>query len=95
MISFASGPTTTRTVRIKKESDLILEREAERHGLSVNALVSNIVDHYVDSLRFFQSGGMLSISNETMLDLLGHLSDDDIADSAYRREVSRIRDINL
>jgi len=92
MISFASGPTTTRTVRIKKESDLILEKEAERHGLSVNALVSNLVDHYVDSLRFFQSGGMISVSNETMIDLLSHLSDDDIADSAYRRGVDRIRD---
>ena len=92
MFTHASTPSTTRTLRLKKESDLILEREAERHGLSVNALMSNLVEHYVDSLRFFQSGGMLSMSNETLLDLLGHISEEDIADTAYRRGPLRIRD---
>ena len=92
MFTQASAPSTTRTVRIKKENDLILEREAERHGLSVNALVSNLVEHYVNSLRFFQSGGMVSLSNETLLDLLGHISDEDVSDSAYRRGCARVRD---
>jgi hypothetical protein len=92
MFTYAGAPSTTRTLRIKKESDLILEREAERHGLSVNALVSNLVDRYVNSLRYFQSGGMLSMSNETLLELLSHISDEDISDTAYRHGSVKIRD---
>jgi hypothetical protein len=92
MFTYANAPTTTRSIRIKKESDLILEREAERHGLSVNALVSNLVDRYVDSLRFFQSGGILCMSNETLLALLEPLSEDEISEAAYNRGTARVKD---
>lgn len=92
MFTHASTPSTTRTVRIKKESDLILEQEAERHGLSVNALVSNLIDQYVNSLRFFKSGGMISMSNETLLALLNQISDDDVSDTAYSLGNDRVRD---
>ena len=92
MFTNASVPTTTRSIRIKKESDLILEREAERHGLSVNALVSNLVDRYVDSLRFFQSGGMLSMSHETLIALISKLSDEEIAEAGYDRGNIRVTD---
>ena len=92
MITFANTSSTTRTVRLKKESDLILEQEAERHGLSVNALVSNLIDQYVNSLRFFQSGGIVSMSNETILALFNHISDDDLSDTAYRLGNALVQD---
>ena len=85
-------PSKTRTVRIKEESDLILEREADRAGTSVNALVSNLVDRYVDTLRFFQSGSMLSMSGNTLEAFLGHISDDEIAEEAYVQSTSLVRE---
>lgn len=85
-------PSTTRTIRIKKESDLVLEREAERHGLSVNALVSNLVDRYVDSLRFFQSGGMVSMSGDTLMALLDTMDEDELTSVSSSRGVARVRD---
>ena len=92
MISFAERPSTTRTIRIKKESDLVLETEADRHGLSVNALVSNLVDRYVDSLRFFQSGGMVSISSETLIALLNTMDDEEVALVSSSRGPARVGD---
>jgi len=88
----ASAPSTTRTIRIKKESDLVLEKEAERHGLSVNALVSNLIDRYVDSLRFFQSGSMVSMSSETLIALLDTMDDDEITSVSSSRGVARVSD---
>ena len=92
MFTHANTPSTTRTIRLKKENDLILEREAERYGMSVNALVSNLIDQYVNSLRFFQSGGMVSLSNETLLEILNQINDEDISNVAYNRGIARVRD---
>ena len=85
-------PSKTRTVRIKEKSDLVLEREADRAGTSVNALVSNLVDKYVDTLRFFQSGDMLSMSGNTLEALLGYISDDEIAGEAYVQSTTLVRE---
>jgi len=85
-------PSKTRTVRIKEESDLVLEREADRAGTSVNALVSSLVDRYVDTLRFFKSGSMLSMSGNILEAFLGHISDDEIADDAYELSTSLVRE---
>ncbi len=85
-------PSKTRTIRIKEESDRILEREADRAGTSVNALVSGLVDRYVDTLRFFQSGDMLSMNGNTLEALLGHISDDEIADEAYVQSTALVRE---
>jgi hypothetical protein len=92
MFTHSKVPSSTRTIRIKKESDLVLEREAQRHGISVNALISNLIDHYVYSLRFFTSGGMLSINNETLMSLVEHLSNEQIADTAYARGDQKVRE---
>lgn len=92
MFSHASTPSTTRTIRIRKESDLILEREAERNGVSVNALISNLIDHYVNSLRFFQSGGMISMSNDTIIEILNHISDEELSDTLYTSGSASVRD---
>jgi hypothetical protein len=92
MFVHSKVPSSTRTIRIKKESDLVLEREAQRHGVSVNALVSNLIDHYVYSLRFFTSGGMLSMNNETLMALMENLSDEEIADTAYARGSQKVRE---
>ncbi len=84
--------TITRTVRIKKESSLILESEAERSGLSVNALVSNLVDQYVISLRFFKSGEMISLSSDIIVGLLDTLSEEEISEFSYQMGSLRVKD---
>lgn len=92
MLSNAQAPTTTRTVRIKKESDLVLEREAERNGVSVNALVSNLVDQYVNSLRFFMSGGMVSVNSDVIVSIFDSLSDDEIAEKSSKLGSLKVKD---
>jgi hypothetical protein len=92
MYIYSKVPSSTRTIRIKKESDLILEREAQRHGISVNALISNLIDHYVYSLRFFTSGGMISMNNETLMALINNLSDETVADTAYAYGGQKVRE---
>ena len=60
--------------------------------MSVIALVSSLVDRYVDTLRFFQSGSMLSMSGNVLETFLGHISDDEIADDAYELSTSLVRE---
>ena len=88
----SQSETITRTVRIKKESDLILESEAERSGMSINSLVSNLVDQYVNSLRFFISGGMVSMSSDIIVGLLDTLSVEEIAEISYLKGSLRVKD---
>ena len=92
MFIHSKTPSTTRTIRLKQESDLVLEREAERNGISVNALISNLVDHYVNSLRYFSSGGMITMGNETLMMLLEKLPDEEIEDSAYATGGQKVRE---
>ena len=42
----------TRSFRVEKEISAILDEEAERMGISVNALVNIILKHYSEFNRF-------------------------------------------
>jgi hypothetical protein len=92
MFTFASKPTTTRTIRISQENDLTLEREAERNGVSVNTLISNLISRYVDSIRFYDSSNMIAIGSDTIMAFMENLSDEEIFETAYQRGKMRIRD---
>ena len=92
MSSDTAEPSITRTLRIKEESDNILQREADRAGTSVNALMSSLIDRYVGTLRFFKSGEMLSISGISLAALLNYISEDEIAGEAYAQSTTLVRE---
>ena len=92
MSSDTAEPSITRTLRIKEESDNILQREADRAGTSVNALMSSLIDRYVGTLRFFKSGEMISISGISLAALLNYISEDEIAGEAYSQSTTLVRE---
>ena len=68
----------TRTIRIDAENETALITEAERRGYSVNALIGNVIERYLNSLRYNESAGMISFSSETLQGLIKNLEKDTI-----------------
>ena len=58
--------TVTRTFRINEEWDRILQEEAEKQGITVSALMSQILCRYVTSERFFERYQNITIGNKTL-----------------------------
>jgi hypothetical protein len=61
----------------------VIQSEAERHGLSPNALINKILIQYKDVMRFNDPQYFLMISIETFKAILNHLSIEEIEDIAY------------
>lgn len=56
--------TALRSFRISQEADEVLQREAAARGLSVNALVSQIFQKFVEWDRFAERYGFVSIQRD-------------------------------
>ena len=69
----------TRTFRINPEYDKVLNEEAEKNGLSVSALLNQIIRQYVVINRFTEKNPMITISQRTFSPVLECTSEDDLA----------------
>ena len=58
--------TILRTIRIDKDLDDALNRDANEHGVSENALISSILVRYIDWDRYSQKFGRVSLPNEAL-----------------------------
>ena len=58
--------TILRTIRIDKELDDALDKDAKEHSVSENAFVSSILVRYVDWDRYSQKFGRVSLPNEAL-----------------------------
>lgn len=76
--------TVTRTFRIQPEYDEILNQEAEEHGLSVSALLNQIIRQYVMITRFTEKNPTISISYRTFRPMLDIMPDKDLAEVAKK-----------
>jgi predicted HicB family RNase H-like nuclease len=56
----------TRTFRVNPEYDKILNDEAEKHGLSVSALLNQIIRQYVFMTRFTEKVPAITLSYYTL-----------------------------
>ena len=86
----AKGVSVTRTLRIDEDIDSTLQLEADRQGMSKNALINKILLHYKDELRFHEAVGELSFESETFSLVLNHLDIEEIeevADTLRSRKV--------
>jgi hypothetical protein len=77
------NPSKTRTIRINQDSDYVIQRDAERLGMSANALINKILLHYINSHRYYESGNMISMSTNTFMTIFNQLSKNDVEDTAY------------
>ena len=69
--------STVRSFRIDKSLSEILNSEAERMGISVNAMINSVLKQYAEFTRFQSKLDMLIINREVFRSLLGRLNDDD------------------
>ena len=77
------NPSKTRTIRINQDCDYVIQSDAERLGMSANALINKILLHYVNSHRYYESGNMISMSTDTFMTIFNQLSMNDVEDTAY------------
>lgn len=61
----------------------MLQQEAKRSGMSVNALINKLILHYIDTFRYYEDGKMISMSTSTFMTLLDQMSQTEIEDIAY------------
>jgi hypothetical protein len=74
--------TVLRSFRINKEVDDILQKEASLRGLSVNALVSQILLKFVEWDRFVERYGFITITRDGFQALHEALSREDLVNLA-------------
>ena len=73
----------TRTLRIDEELDSVIQSEAERLGMSPNALINKTLQRYKDVRRFNDPQYFLLMSLETFKAILDKLSIEEIEDIGY------------
>jgi hypothetical protein len=74
----------TRTLRIDAELDSVIQREAERLGMSPNALINRTLQRYKDVRRYNDPQYFLLVSLETFQAVLDKLSIEEVEDIGYK-----------
>jgi len=78
------GQSKTRTLRINEDLDSVVQSEAERLGMSPNALINKILLQYKDVGRFANDPKhWIMLSRETFLAIFNQLSIEEIEDIGY------------
>jgi len=62
----AKKKTVLRTIRIDKDLDDALDKDAEEHNVSENALISSILAKYIEWDRYAEKFGRVSLPNEAL-----------------------------
>jgi len=62
--------TILRTIRLDKELDEALDKDAEEHGVSENALISSILAKYIEWDRYAEKFGRVSMQSEALKAIL-------------------------
>ena len=68
----------TRSFRFETDVLNMLEEEAERMGISVNALVGIILKRYTDFTRYLSKIDMVVVNRDILISLLEWMEEDDV-----------------
>ncbi len=68
----------TRSFRVEKDVSNILDEEAERMGISVNALVNIILKHYSEFNRFLSKIDLVILNRDILTKLLEFMDDQNL-----------------
>jgi hypothetical protein len=74
----------TRTFRMNPEYDKVLNEESKKHGLSVSALLNQIIRQYVLITRFTEKVPAITMQYKTFQPLLEHINDEELIAEAER-----------
>jgi hypothetical protein len=85
--------TVTRTFRIDAELDDVLEREAERQGISVNHLVNSIFQRYALCDRLARSSNFISMTKHAFREILKGISLEHLAEAGENTGSKDIQDV--
>ena len=72
----SDNSSSVRSFRINKSFAEILNNEADRMGISVNAMMNSILKQYTEFTRFQSKLDMIVINREMFKNVLDHLSED-------------------
>ncbi|MDG6222297.1 MAG: hypothetical protein QCH99_03445 [Candidatus Bathyarchaeota archaeon] len=73
-----SNQFVIRTLRLKKEPDNIMVKDAKENGLSVNTVYNQVIDRYVNSFRFIEKFPCLAIPCEMIKEFLNEVPEQKI-----------------
>ena len=73
-----SSPSITRSFRFESDVLSVLDEEATRTGISVNALVGIILRRYAEFTRYLSKIDMVVINREVLTSLLDHLAEEEL-----------------
>jgi hypothetical protein len=79
---------STRTIRLETEYDDILRSDAERKGVSVNSLITGLIETYVINGRFYSSSEMMTTPVTITSSLIEGLSEEQVLEAG--RKAGRI-----
>lgn len=85
--------TVTRTFRLQKEWDDVLEEDAEKQGISVNVLVNKILRRYALFTRWADYMGLQSFSPQTFKGILEEIPAESLARTGAKFGASDFLDI--
>jgi hypothetical protein len=96
VMSNENGNYVNKTFRLKKSVVTTLEEDAARQGISVNALIQNSINRYVEWDRYCESVQMTTFFPNMLDAVLEHIDDATIEKMAKRIvETSCFKDVNL
>ncbi len=75
MTTFSSSTSSVRSFRIDKSFAEILHHEADRMGVSVNAMMNSILKQYTEFTRFQSKLDMIVINRSIFKNILRHLEE--------------------
>jgi hypothetical protein len=87
--------TILRTIRLSEEVDGLLEKDAQEHNVSVNALISRIMTKYIEWDRHTERLGYVSIAKATFDALLNGVSDERLEKIAEHLATQRLKTIAM
>ncbi|MDQ4074609.1 MAG: hypothetical protein M3162_09960 [Thermoproteota archaeon] len=71
------SPSTVRSFRIDKSFSDILNDEAERMGISVNAMMNSVLKEYIEFTRFQSKLDMVIINREIFRSILKNVNEEE------------------
>jgi hypothetical protein len=80
----SSKKTVLKTMRIPNYINVLLEKDAEFKGVSVNALISMIMTKYAEWDRYIERFGGITIKPQAFKEILELADEDKLADIAKR-----------
>lgn len=95
MPSARRGKTAIRSFRVDEDALGIIESEAKRQGISVNTLVNQLLQAYVNLDRFLEPLSMVKISSDCFRDLLEAASDAEVVEAGDRTATNTLRSVIL